>query len=87
MDIVRALWAARVRSSRAKARGCVGSAKDRGRARKRNSDATASYHYKTSNFIIEDWDFDDSLWRHWATLAKTDDRVWGRVLERILAQA
>jgi len=53
---------------------------------KRNSDATASYHYKTSNFIIEDWDFDDSLWRHWSTLAKEDDKVWGRVLERILAQ-
>lgn len=54
--------------------------------RKRGGTATASYPYKTSSFIIEDWDFDDSLWRHWGILAKEDDKIWGRLLERILAQ-
>lgn len=54
--------------------------------RKRGSSSSPTFHYKTSSFIIEDWDFDDTLWQHWTVAAKEDDRIWGRVLGRILGQ-
>lgn len=54
--------------------------------RKRGSTSAPTFHYKTSSFIVQDWDFDDAFWHHWTTVAKEDDGVWARVLERILAQ-
>ena len=47
---------------------------------------TPTYPYRTSNFQIVDWDFEESHWQHWNTLAKDDPRIWARVCERILAQ-
>ena len=44
------------------------------------------YPYVTNDFIIEDWDFDGAVLCHWEALAKTDPRVWARVIDRILAQ-
>lgn len=54
--------------------------------RKRGSSSAPTFHYKTSRFFLEDFDFDDAFWNHWAAGAKDDDRLWGRVLDRILAQ-
>ena len=45
-----------------------------------------NYPYVTSQFLVEDWDFEESHWAHWTTLSKSDPRIWGRVCERILAQ-
>jgi hypothetical protein len=45
-----------------------------------------SYSYTTHHFIIEDWDFEEIHWRRWAMLAEQDPNLWGRVVERIMAQ-
>jgi hypothetical protein len=55
-------------------------------ARKRGLQGNMSYRYVTRQFLIEDWDFDDSNWRHWTTLAAADDRLWSRIADRILCQ-
>jgi hypothetical protein len=54
--------------------------------RKRGFADTPSYHFKTPIFRVEDWDFHSDLWAHWQKDAKSDDRVWGRVVEHILGQ-
>jgi hypothetical protein len=53
---------------------------------KRGFTGTVYYPYVTSSFEVEDWDFEDTLWRHWITLTANDDNLWGRVVDRILAQ-
>ena len=40
----------------------------------------------TNDFWIEDWDFEEGHWRHWATIADQDSHIWGRLVERVLAQ-
>lgn len=45
-----------------------------------------SYPYVTSKFIVEDWNYEEILWRHWAVLAASDPNVWGRLIDRILSQ-
>lgn len=45
-----------------------------------------SFPFVTSDFIFEDWDFEDTLWEHWQTLAENDDNFWGHLVERILIQ-
>ncbi|MEQ8354151.1 MAG: hypothetical protein RH942_01325 [Kiloniellaceae bacterium] len=54
--------------------------------RKRGGQGEINCPYKTDRFVLEDWDFDEPLWRHWAALAKADDRAWCRVAERILME-
>ena len=44
------------------------------------------YPYVTSQFHLDDWDFEESHWNHWNALSKEDTRIWGRICERILAQ-
>ena len=44
------------------------------------------YPYVTSQFHVDDWDFEESHWNHWIALSKEDTRIWGRICERILAQ-
>ena len=41
--------------------------------------------FVTDRYEVEDWDFDDVLWRHWQILASSDDRVWSRLMEHVLA--
>lgn len=55
-------------------------------ARRRGVTGDLTCPYKWSNFQIEDWDFEDQHWRHWAKLATEDDAIWARVAERILGQ-
>jgi hypothetical protein len=44
------------------------------------------YHFVTSEFVIEDWDFPADYWKHWEALSKTDPGVWAKVAGRILEQ-
>jgi hypothetical protein len=46
-----------------------------------------SFPYVTVDFIFEDWDFVDTLWEHWQSLAESDDNFWGHLVERILVQS
>ncbi|MEY9625058.1 sacsin N-terminal ATP-binding-like domain-containing protein [Sinorhizobium fredii] len=55
-------------------------------AHKRGLRGELSYPYVTHQFLVEDWDFEDSFWRHWKTLADDDERIWVNLVERILAQ-
>lgn len=55
-------------------------------ARRRGVRDTLSYPYVTSNFVVEDWDFDEASWQHWSVLAKQDANVWADIVERILNQ-
>ncbi len=55
-------------------------------AAKRGYKGDISYHFVTSSFVVEDWDFKESYWQHWATMEKNDPGIWGRIAERILAQ-
>ncbi|HAM22363.1 MAG TPA: ATPase, partial [Actinobacteria bacterium] len=43
--------------------------------------------FVTSQYVIDDWDFDDDLWRHWAQLSLSDERVWHQIMELVLAQS
>lgn len=42
--------------------------------------------YVTDTFVIDDWDFDSSVWELWETLAKEDEAFWRRLLERLIRQ-
>lgn len=45
------------------------------------------YHaFVTKNYEVEDWNFDDALWRHWLHLASSDDRIWAKLMDQVLAQ-
>ena len=44
------------------------------------------YHYVTSQFRLEDWDFEESLWHYWTVLSKEDAQLWPRLVERLLLQ-
>ena len=55
--------------------------------RRQACDEKPNYSYRTSDFEIEDWDFDDIQWRHWEALAKSRDAtIWNQIVERLLAQ-
>jgi hypothetical protein len=55
-------------------------------ARKRGFQGELSHHYVTSKFVVEDWNFDETLWHHWQKLEGSVDHVWGQVVEQILNQ-
>ncbi len=55
-------------------------------AKKRGVQHDLSYAYVTGHFVVEDWDFDVSYWRHWRTLAASDERLWLKLTDRILSQ-
>jgi hypothetical protein len=55
-------------------------------ARKRGCLGELSYPYVTKHFAVEDWDFEESCWSHWKSLASQDEFLWTKVVERILAQ-
>lgn len=54
--------------------------------RRRGFTGSAYYPYVTNYFTLEDWDFEETHWRHWEKIAEQDPNVWGNVAERILAQ-
>lgn len=42
--------------------------------------------YVTSNFVVEDWDFEKGFWQHWVASAKDDPSFWGRLVERLFQE-
>ena len=55
-------------------------------AKRRGMESEPYYSYVTSEFILEDWDFDQDCWQHWEQFAIQDDGIWGKVAGRILQQ-
>jgi len=55
-------------------------------ARRRGHSGYLFYPYRSNQFVVEDWDFDEAYWLHWKTLAAEDDHVWTRVVDCILSQ-
>lgn len=48
--------------------------------------AGTPYHaFVTRNYEIEDWNFDNALWKHWRNLGSDDDRIWVRLMDQVLA--
>jgi hypothetical protein len=54
--------------------------------RRRGAIEKPTYQYRTEQFILEDSDFEEDHWRHWASLAQEDPDIWVRVVGHILAQ-
>jgi hypothetical protein len=54
--------------------------------RRRGSSSAPTFQYKTSSFILADWDFEDVFWNQWTAAARNDARIWERVLVRVFAQ-
>lgn len=42
--------------------------------------------YVTYDFVVDDWDFEESNWQHWQKLAATDNVIWAKLVERIMRQ-
>lgn len=45
------------------------------------------YNYVTSEFIVDDWDFEASHWNQWQQSVKNDATFWSKLALRILHQA
>lgn len=54
--------------------------------RRRSVVTAPTYHYRYDNFLIEDWDFPESHWKHWAAMASDDPKTWALVVQRLLNQ-
>lgn len=54
--------------------------------RERNAECQLYYPYVTNSFFLDDWDFDESMWRHWRAAARGDKEFWGRLFARIMHQ-
>lgn len=54
--------------------------------RKRGFEGGIYPQYKTSVYLIKDWDFEETHWDHWVSLSFEDKDFWGNLVERILAQ-
>jgi hypothetical protein len=44
------------------------------------------YPYVTSEFIFDDWDFDEEHWDYWKSLSGEDAEFWGHLFARVLDQ-
>jgi len=55
-------------------------------ARNRGLEPDFVYNYVTSQFIVEDWDFDAESWEQWKKLSKTDSNVWKKIILFIISQ-
>jgi hypothetical protein len=53
---------------------------------RRNFAGTFKPRYSNPSFTISDWDFDDNFWEHWEALAPEVPGIWGRIVEKVLAQ-
>ncbi|MBI2480519.1 MAG: DUF3883 domain-containing protein [Planctomycetia bacterium] len=54
--------------------------------RERGATKPPGYKYDNSKFECTDWDFDESLWQHWQSIASKDENFWGRLLAQIFGQ-
>jgi len=44
------------------------------------------YPYVTSEFILDDWDFDEEHWDYWKSSSGEDAEFWGHLFARVLDQ-
>ena len=44
------------------------------------------FHYRSDQFVVEDWNFPSSHWDHWKSLAGDNEGFWAALLRRILQQ-
>ena len=56
-------------------------------ARERGLEGALTFRYVTRHFVVEDWDFEKLYWDHWNKIAHSDERVWRKIAERIVAQS
>jgi len=49
-------------------------------------DGEPNFQYRSNNFTVDDWDFDEELWDHWESSAEKNAEFWGHLFTRILAQ-
>lgn len=43
-------------------------------------------NFKTEDYIVEDWDFDQHCWEHWNVLAVSDEQFWTELVKHLLKQ-
>jgi hypothetical protein len=55
-------------------------------AKRRGHEGDLAYHYVTHNFVVEDWDFEEVYWGTWKNVALSDESIWTKLVERMLAQ-
>jgi hypothetical protein len=46
----------------------------------------AGYPYRSNQFRIDDWDFEESHWRHWTVTLEEDKNLWGNLADCIINQ-
>jgi len=66
--------------------GIYGRAKALAELARRGFSGNSYQPFVTSRYAIDDWDFDDVLWKHWLQLSSSDEHVWCKVMEHVLAQ-
>ena len=54
--------------------------------RSRMYDGPIEFHYRGSQFVFRDWDYEAVHWQLWEALARADPSFWGRLMARILRQ-
>ncbi|MGE3999001.1 MAG: sacsin N-terminal ATP-binding-like domain-containing protein [Planctomycetaceae bacterium] len=54
--------------------------------KQRGHNGNVGFPYVTSHFVIEDWDFSEEHWRYWETLARSDEQIWSKLVQRIVEQ-
>ena len=55
-------------------------------ARDRGMQGNLYYPYVTGDFIVEDWDFENTDWDYWNAIAIDDELVWTKVVDRMLSE-
>jgi len=53
---------------------------------RRGCEEQITLRYQTDRFLIEDWDFDKSVWSYWSAISAKQPDLWGRLLQRMLAE-
>ena len=48
--------------------------------------ADPAYRFVTEHFIMEDWNFDQTIWKFWLTHFSGDGKEWAHILSRIIRQ-
>ena len=54
--------------------------------RKRDFVGSLEPRYKNPWFYIQDWDFDQTYWKHWQSLEAENPEIWASIAERILSE-
>ena len=54
--------------------------------KKRDFIGTLEPRYKDPWFYIQDWDFDQTYWKHWQSLEAENSAIWLSIAERILSE-